>query len=365
MKSMTLYFNDLAVGGKSDKVYSAQIVKVNGGFVVDFQFGRRGGTMQTGSKTPDPVPLEEAESIFASLEREKRGKGYTDPKAQTAPSQAPSAVPADAGRTKYPAELLEEVPTDAALRYIADGTYWMQIKYDGHRRQIEKRADGTLVGYNKLGNPASIPFEVAEELKQVPGPFFMDGELVGDSFVAFDIFAASRNYFTHYTYRERFDKLVSLLNHRDRNRNFVTVAETWRFTGEKRRGYDACIVQHCEGVVFKNTEAVYRGGESRQHFKAKFTKTASCKVIAVGVNSKANAAVALLDGSKWVEVAHVSTIGKGKVAVGDVVEVEFLFATEAQRLREPRIKEVRNDEVGASECTIDQLKNAFKGDVAA
>lgn len=261
------------------------------------------------------------------------------------------------------AELLDEISTDDALRYIADGGYWMQIKYDGHRCQVEKRADGTVVRYAKLGHSSALPSEVAEELKLIPlDTFFMDGELVGDSFVAFELLSADGVDLRDKRYQERFDQLVGALAYR--GRNFIQPAETWRFTGEKRRGFDACQVQHCEGVVFKKANAPYRGGESRQHLKVKFTKTASCKVVAVGVNSKANAAVALLDGTKWVEVAHVSTIGKGKISVGDVVEVEFLCATEGRRLREPRIKEVRNDEVGASECTMDQLKNAYRKEAA-
>lgn len=363
MKNVTLYYSDLAVGGTSDKEYRIQIVKVDGGFVVDFQFGRRGGTLQSGTKTKHPVSEQEAQDIFDRLLADKRKDGYDFPKG-AAVTEMPARIPDQAGRSKYPAEAPAEISADEAKRLFDDNGFWMQMKMDGHRCQIEKRSDGTVVRYNKRGEPASLPGEVAAELKLIPlRNFFMDGELISNSFVAFDLLAADGLDLRSTKYGDRFEQLVGALAYK--GANFITAVPTWRTRGQKRHGYEECVATRCEGVVFKNTYAEYRSGDSGQHKKVKFTKTASCKVVAVGVNSKANAAVALLDGAEWVEVAHVSTIGKGKITVGDVVEVEFLCATKGRRLREPRIKEVRNDEITASECTIDQLAKAYEQGVAA
>ena len=63
--------------GSSDKEYHAQIVERGDGYVVDFQYGRRGGPLQTGSKTPSPVALDKATAIFDKLVKEKTSKGYT------------------------------------------------------------------------------------------------------------------------------------------------------------------------------------------------------------------------------------------------------------------------------------------------
>src|SRR4051794_3548279 len=73
MKSTTLYFRE----GSSDKVYQAAIEPKNNLFVVTFAYGRRGTTLQTGIKTPTPVDLSTAESVFDKLVREKTAKGYT------------------------------------------------------------------------------------------------------------------------------------------------------------------------------------------------------------------------------------------------------------------------------------------------
>ncbi len=166
-----------------------------------------------------------------------------------------------------------------------------------------------------------------------------------------------------YEYKDRWERLLIALGP-PKLRNFVEASTTWKTPQQKRNGVEDAKANHSEGVVFKYIEAPYQAGKSTQHKKFKFIKSASCKVIAVRVGSKDNAAVALLDGGRWVEVAHVSTIGKGPVKVGDIVEVKFLMATEARRLREPRIDCVRTD-VDESECTMTQLAKLFKQGVAA
>ena len=47
IKSSKLYFRE----GESDKVYHAFIESAPGGFVVNFEFGRTGTKLQTGTKT--------------------------------------------------------------------------------------------------------------------------------------------------------------------------------------------------------------------------------------------------------------------------------------------------------------------------
>src|ERR1039458_5020628 len=62
--------------GASDKVYEAEIVHVSDGFQVNFAYGRRGGTMNTGTKTSAPVPYAQAKKVFDTLVHAKIAKGY-------------------------------------------------------------------------------------------------------------------------------------------------------------------------------------------------------------------------------------------------------------------------------------------------
>ena len=55
----------------SDKVYNVQLCEVDGGFVVNYQNGRRGGTLATGTKTKSPVANDKAQTIYERLVREK------------------------------------------------------------------------------------------------------------------------------------------------------------------------------------------------------------------------------------------------------------------------------------------------------
>ena len=59
MEQVTLYFRQ----GSADKVYQASIEQQNGGYLVAYAFGRRGTTLQTGTKTQSPVSYEEAKRV--------------------------------------------------------------------------------------------------------------------------------------------------------------------------------------------------------------------------------------------------------------------------------------------------------------
>jgi len=72
-KNTTLYFRE----GSSDKAYQAAIEEKDGGFVVDFAFGRRGTSLQTGTKTTTPIPFEKAKAIYDKPVREKTANGCT------------------------------------------------------------------------------------------------------------------------------------------------------------------------------------------------------------------------------------------------------------------------------------------------
>ena len=72
IKDIELAFQE----GTSDKIYNAQIIQNDDGCVVNFQFGRRGGSLKEGTKTPQPVELNQAIEIFTDLVASKTKKGY-------------------------------------------------------------------------------------------------------------------------------------------------------------------------------------------------------------------------------------------------------------------------------------------------
>lgn len=142
-QSATLYFKS----GSSDKVYHAQIdAAAEGGYVVNVTYGRRGGTLSTGTKTKTPVDYEAARRIFEKVMTEKRSKGYTDGEAGT-----PYLQSADAGRVSGLLPQLLNVVADADLaRVMTDPLWIMQEKFDG-RRLLLRKVGGDIDGINKLG----------------------------------------------------------------------------------------------------------------------------------------------------------------------------------------------------------------------
>ncbi len=68
-----LYFKE----GNSDKVYEIDLCQLSDTeYLVNFRYGRRGANLKPGTKTPEAVSLDKAQAVFASLENEKRKKGY-------------------------------------------------------------------------------------------------------------------------------------------------------------------------------------------------------------------------------------------------------------------------------------------------
>jgi hypothetical protein len=71
----SLFFKE----GTSDKEYHVQVVRVSATNLdchVKFQYGRRGKTLIEGSKTSNPVSIDEARRLFNEIVNAKIHKGY-------------------------------------------------------------------------------------------------------------------------------------------------------------------------------------------------------------------------------------------------------------------------------------------------
>ena len=73
-KKTTLQFKE----GNSDKTYEIWLEATPSGksYKVNFAYGRTGGNLKAGTKTPRAVALEKAEEIYEKLVAEKKKKGY-------------------------------------------------------------------------------------------------------------------------------------------------------------------------------------------------------------------------------------------------------------------------------------------------
>ena len=68
LENITLYYRE----GSSDKVYQCQIEAAGERFVVNFAYGRRGSTLNTGTKTNVPVEYADAPSTTFIFPRQRQ-----------------------------------------------------------------------------------------------------------------------------------------------------------------------------------------------------------------------------------------------------------------------------------------------------
>lgn len=341
---VTLHFSD----GRSDKIYQAAIKEVGELFEVHFAYGRRSSTLTTGTKTSRSVSWDEALRIFERLVSEKMKKGYR-------------WISGDGGYTVVASEptgilpqllnAVEEFEVDSLLN---DDRYLLQPKLDGKRLMLKK--SGTeITGINRRGLACGIPESLRASALQLPGNWLLDGECIGEQFHAFDLLEHD-GCFRHRPFKDRLMRLLFLLESTHPSGIHFVAATYGKLT--KRRVFELIKEDGGEGVVFKRMDAPYvagrpnSGGDQR---KFKFVETAS--VIVTGLNEKRSVQLSVMDAGRIVPAGNVTIpIGVTMPNIGDVVEVQYLYAfRESGSLYQPVFLGVRDD-IEADECTRDQLK---------
>ncbi len=345
---VTLYYR----AGSSDKVYQAAIEPAGDGlFTVQFAFGRRGTTLQTGTKTQNPVPYQEARSIFTKLVREKTGKGYTPGEDGTPYAGGPKQE----RDTGVRCQLLNPVEEPELAHFLDSPDYAMQEKFDG-RRMLLRKAGGTVTGINRQGLEAGIPAAVASEAGSLKGDFLIDGEAVGDVLHVFDILTVNGIDLRYKAYETRLLHLEMLLA--PGPRRCLLVVSTVREPAAKREMFGRLRREGREGVVFKRLGSPYAAGRPASggpQVKFKFYETASC--IVTGRNDRRSVSLGLMDDGRPVACGNVTIpAGRDVPAEGALVEVRYLYAfPQGNTLFQPVYLGPRDD-LTLVDCALDQLK---------
>jgi len=340
-------------GGTSDKVYRASVERLGSGYVVNFAYGRRGSVMNTGTKTPQALPLQAAESVYRKLVQSKTTEGY---RVHAGSGERAIPVAQDQNRDTGLRPMLCNAVTDKeAAAYLRSDSWCAQEKYDGRRMLVRKAADGTLTAANRKGQAVACPEAVASALAGVRGPFTADGELVGDRFYAFDMLESPQGDLRLSAYSERLAMLERVLG--PVSGTAVEVAPTVFGASAKTAFTETLRSANKEGVVFKDLGAVWTEGKAAgagPSLKLKFWETCSCVVLRVNTGKRS---VELGLGGK--SVGSVTIPPNYDVPrPGQVVEVRYLYvAGVGGSLYQPIYLGVRDD-IDASECTesAQQLK---------
>ena len=359
LKTASLYFTS----GSSDKEYHARIEAQGDGFIVSFRYGRRGASLTAGTKTATPVPYEKALAIFEKLVRDKTSKGYT-PGADGTPYQGGDK----AGQVSGLLPQLLTVLDDAQVSAILDDPAWcMQEKFDGRRVLLRKTAGSvhdrdfgtvttcTVEAINKLGLVVAASAAIVDSVVAIPGDVVLDGEAIGDRYVAFDLLSRDGDDLTGKPYRDRYAALVGLLGS---GGGALAVAQCWT-SSDMAVELAALRERNAEGAVFKRLDAPYTAGRPASggpQRKYKFVE--SCSVVVSAVNDgRRSVAVSLLDGEEWTPMGNVTIPANHAVPnAGDVVEVRYLYALKGGSLYQPVYLGARDD-IEPRECVVGQLKH--------
>ncbi|OGV64618.1 MAG: hypothetical protein A3K19_29775 [Lentisphaerae bacterium RIFOXYB12_FULL_65_16] len=346
--SLTLYYRS----GAADKVYTATIVPAGDGlFSVAFAFGRRGTTLQTGTKTTAPVPYARARAVFERLVAEKTAKGYT-PGDDGVPYQSTARA---ARHTGVDCQLLNPIEEAALPRYLDSARYAMQEKHDG-RRMLARKDGNNISGINRLGLTVALPLPVAEAVGRIPCDCVLDGEAVGDVLHVFDLLQAGEADLRGQPYIQRLAELARLAM--PVCCDSLRVVSTALSAADKTALFQRLKQDGREGVVFKDLNAPYTPGRPASggaQLKFKFCDTATCIVTAQ--NEKRSVALGLLADGKLVACGNVTIPPDQPVPeIGWPVEVRYLYAfPQSHVLFQPVYLGVRSDAV-AEDCVLGQLR---------
>ena len=345
MKSTTLYYRE----GSSDKVYQASIEPKDAGFVVNFAYGRRGSTLNTGTKTSIPVDEQTATRIFEKLIIEKKSKGY---------SEGPDGTPylhSEKQVSGITPQLLNPIEEEELPKYLDDPNWCMQQKLDG-KRLLLRKTGAAIEGINRKGLVVGIPASIHSEAMTIQGDFLMDGEIIGDTYYVFDLLS-QKEALSHLSYAVRYDKLAKLLKpHAQQHIKVVLIVLE---ADAKRDSLQALRLDRAEGVVFKALGAPYTPGRPASggsQLKHKFYATGS--FVVSGTNkSKRSVRLILFDEVCQKEAGNVTIPPNHPIpTIGDVVEVRYLYAFPESGCVYQPVYLGKRDDVMPSDCSTKQLK---------
>ncbi|MGQ2866857.1 WGR domain-containing protein [Leptospira interrogans] len=345
LNKISLYYQ----GDGSDKVYHVNIDPEVDGYVVHFAFGRRGSSLQTGTKTSKPVSYEAAQKIMRQLVNSKMAKGYTEiesgtPYLHSTKEERVSGVHC---------QLLNPIDEEELSTYVEDDQYGAQEKLDGNRMMIRKIGDN-VEGINRKGLIIAISQILHDHSLSFSEDFILDGEVIGDVFFPFDIFSKDGKDIQHLPYQERYAILESILKDQDEIFHIVKLVKS---TKGKKVLLEELREKQKEGIVFKDLNAPYKAGRPSSkgsQIKFKFYETATVSVETV--NLKRSVSMRLYNGNEWVSVGNVTIpVNFAIPKENDIIEVRYLYAYKGGSLYQPTYLGARTD-ADENDCDLKQLK---------
>lgn len=339
-ESIALFYTE----GSSDKEYRVELREVGPDQWLTLAFnGRRGSTLKEQKKTPTPVDYATAKKLYDKVVLAKTKDGYT-PDQSGAVYQSTDMADRFSG---FVPQLLNSVRKPSELQaLILDPNIVAQEKHDGERRPIRHTA-GKTEGMNKEGVIVSLPMNVADEIASLGQDLLVDGEIMGERYVVFELLELGGTDLRPLRYDDRLQRLADLLEGKAfKNVELIVTAST---PAEKQKLFDSLKDHKAEGLAFKKKDAAYapsRPASGGSQMKWKFIETCSVRVAAAHKTKRSVAVECLAaDGSSIVPLGNVTIPANFDIpAAGAIVNVEYLYLYEGGSLFQPVYKGERTDQ---------------------
>lgn len=349
--------------GTSDKLYIIQVQQnaATGEYQTVAYSGRRGSSLVTQPKytgLSEAIALTEA----AKVEKSKRKGGYVvmSVTAGSPITGMPAGVPvwggASAASAAMPAVvvaaatgplvMLAQVASEADFPiYINDDNWVVQKKYDGERVTVSLSRAG-IQAYNRKGVARPLTAAAQKELSELLARTdfsndkvaVLDGELMGDTYVIYDVLMLRDNDTRNLPYDERYGMLELLLDDKPH-----MLAPTGWTAEEKAEFRNSALRESWEGLMLRKLDSGYVEGQTSSLLKCKLWATATCRVLAV--NTQRSVQLGLLNEQMdEVFVGNVTVpVNQDIPELDSLVEVRYLYAMEGGSLYQPTLLRVRDD----------------------
>lgn len=350
LNKLSLYCKE----GGSDKVYTLWLEEKSDGFLVNFNYGPRGGWVKDGTKTPKPVSKAEAEKIYEKKLKEQKAKGYTV--GEDAPAFSQTEGVEDSGLRPM---LLTNCTDEGPERFIEEEAWAAQEKLNGKRIMIRRTKDGQVIGSNKRGLVCPIPVALAEEVKAFGHPVTLDGELIGDVYHVFDLLEMVGDW-RDVRFGKRHDEVLEYFS----EKKHIRVVPRIFGREEKAKFVKDLMKRRKEGVVFKLLGGHYMPGRIEDPKKAiavkvKFYAAISAVVIGwkkdkqsieVGLREEMKGSKANIISVGWVTVP---TKYVEQIEIGKPVRVKYLYATAGHQIYQAHLDPTTDGQVMADQVLAD------------
>jgi len=344
---------------KSHKEYSVVIEQKGEGHVVNFAYGRVGGSLKTGTKTVEPVALESAQKIADKLIKDKTKKGYI-PDDPSAPNMPVESVKMD---VLFQCQLSNPVSPDDAREMLQSKRYVAQTKYDGERRPLIIQ-DGQVMAMNRNGTPVSVNPSFIEPLVDLAnlsgGKLILDTEDMGTHLQVFDVLFVEGRDLMQVPFHSRVVELDKL--DLKTNSDVIRFVESVRIYCKTQLDLILGFAKNSgqEGVILREYDAIYEAGRPNSggtSLKIKFTNDLSA-IVKKQIGNRRSVNLVLLD-DKGGEVDMGNVTIPANVAnipqEGDILDVQYLWALEGGKLIQPVYKRNRTGEIKPDACTLSQV----------